>query len=101
MRTRGCDRTTRSGRSVKKPVKYEPDEVPLDDFREDEYDSDDDSDNVSEVSISDDDAYDSDDSFIDDEDEQCDYSSDGELPFESGDEVDGSEPESDFSCDDE
>lgn len=35
--------TTRSGRTVKKPVLYEPQERPEDDYAPDEYDSDDDS----------------------------------------------------------
>lgn len=35
--------TTRSGRTIKKPVLYEPQERPEDDYTPDEYDSDDDS----------------------------------------------------------
>ena len=36
--------TTRSGRAIKKPVLYEPQERPEDDFKADEYDSDSDTD---------------------------------------------------------
>jgi len=41
--------TTRSGRLVKKPERYEPIEKVEDDFSSDEYDTEDDDDNASDV----------------------------------------------------
>jgi len=40
--------TTRSGRTIKKPELYTPQEVPEDDFKPDEYDDDNDDDDVEE-----------------------------------------------------
>lgn len=63
---------TRSGRIVKKPERYEPAEIPTDDFDSDEYDSDDydaGDEDVSLVSEDEDELEASDDdSFIDDSD---------------------------------
>lgn len=57
--------TTRSGRRVKKPDRWEPQEECTDDFGADEYDTDDDASDVSSVV-----SYDTD-------DESCDESDDG------------------------
>jgi len=70
--------TTRSGRIVKKPVIYEPEEVDLvDDYKNDDYETDDDGSMSETASIvsegtSGDDDTSSLDSFIDDEDDDCD-----------------------------
>ena len=58
--------TTRSGRKVKKPERWEPQEECTDDFGADEYDSDDDSDVSSVVS------YESDEDVSDEDDEGSD-----------------------------
>lgn len=71
--------TTRSGRVVKKPVIYEPEECDfVDDYKDEEYDSDDNSD-VESIVTSDSEEEDDDDtssldSFIvdDEEEEDCD-----------------------------
>ena len=64
---------TRSGRTIKKPERWEPEEEVMDDFGVDEYDSDDGSDVSSTISLSDDDEEDEDlDGFIVD-DEEVDY----------------------------
>ena len=65
---------TRSGRQVKIPERYEPVEIPLDDFRDDEYT---DTDSEDKMSINSDDTDDTfnpaadseDDEFIDDDEE--------------------------------
>ena len=59
---------TRSGRISKKPEKYEPVEIPTDDFRPDEYDTDDDSDVSSAISYSEEELNTEDEEFIDDDD---------------------------------
>lgn len=76
MDSQEVTQTTRSGRQVRKPVRYEPQEIPLDDFKDEDYDSDD----PNGLESSDEDAgswgsdeeeeegSESDDSFIDDED---------------------------------
>jgi len=67
---------TRSGRTIKKPDRWEPDEEVMDDFGEDEYDSDDDSDVSSILSISEDEDDEDDnlDGFIvDDTEEDIEY----------------------------
>ena len=56
--------TTRSGRTVKKPVLYEPQERPEDDYAPDEYDSDDDSE-ATDLEGSDDDEEEEDDEDAD------------------------------------
>lgn len=64
-------RTTRSGRAIKLPDRWEPEEEVMDDFGADEYDSDDGSDVSSTLSISDDedDGEDLDDFIVDDDDD--------------------------------
>jgi hypothetical protein len=74
--------TTRSGRVIKKPVLYEPQEIPEDDFKPDEYDEDtetEDDDDIEDDDDDDDDDEDADENgnlkdFVveDDEDEECD-----------------------------
>ena len=64
---------TRSGRTVKKPERFSPNERPVDDFKDDEYDSEDpngeDSESESDFDEEEeDDGYES--SFIDDEEEE-------------------------------
>ncbi len=54
-------RKTRSGRVTKKPDRWEPDEEVVDDFKPDEYDTDDGSDVSSKISLSDDEEPNSDD----------------------------------------
>ncbi len=73
--------TTRSGRAVKVPDRWESDEEVMVDFNDDEYDSDDGSDVSSTLSISDDEEEDEgedlDDFIVDDDDEEG-YCEDGE-----------------------
>jgi ribonuclease E len=73
--------TTRSGRVIKKPVLYEPQEIPEDDFKPDEYDEDTETDDDDDIEDDDDDDDDEDadengnlKDFVveDDEDEECD-----------------------------
>jgi hypothetical protein len=63
---------TRSGRVVKKPERFSPNEKPIDDFQDDEYDSEDPNGEASESEFSGDseeeDDYES--SFIDDDEEE-------------------------------
>jgi len=59
---------TRSGRVVKKPTLYTPDEVVEDDFDESEYDSDDECSDVESIRTEDESDYDG----IDDEDDDLD-----------------------------
>lgn len=59
---------TRSGRETKKPERYEPVEIPTDDFEASEYDTDDDSDVSSTVSYSEEEMNTEDEDFIDDDD---------------------------------
>lgn len=64
--------TTRSGRCVKPPQRYEPEEVPIDDYDEGDYDDTDDDTDDSDDDISDegsDDGSDLDDFIVDDDDE--------------------------------
>ena len=78
MDSQEVTQTTRSGRQVRKPVRYEPKEIPLDDFKDEDYDSDDpngleSSDEGagswdSEEEEEEEEGSESDDSFIDDED---------------------------------
>ena len=66
---------TRSGRTIKKPERWEPEEEVVDDFGADEYDSDDGSDVSSTLSLSDDEEDEEDedlDGFIV-EDEEVEY----------------------------
>jgi len=64
---------TRSGRVVKKPERFSPAEKPVDDFKDDEYDSEDPNGEASESDYNEesdeDDSYES--SFIDDEEEEA------------------------------
>ena len=60
---------TRSGRKIKKPERWEPEEECTDDFNDDEYDTDDGSDVSSIVSYSDEDESDTDSFIVDDETE--------------------------------
>lgn len=60
---------TRSGRKIKKPDRWEPEEDVIDDFNDDEYDTDDGSDVSSIVSYSDEDEDSDVDSFIVDDDD--------------------------------
>ena len=74
-------RKTRSGRVTKKPERWEPKEDVVDDFKPDEYDTDDGSDVSSKLSLSDDEDPNSDDEeFIaqdsDEEDEMYEESED-------------------------
>lgn len=75
------NRKTRSGRITKKPDRWEPEEECVDDFKPDEYDTDDGSDVSSKISLSEDDEPDSDDEgFIaqDSDDEEDDMYEDSE-----------------------
>ena len=60
---------TRSGRKIKKPERWEPEEECTDDFNDDEYDTDDGSDVSSIVSYSDEDESDTDSFIVNDETE--------------------------------
>ena len=87
-------RKTRSGRVTKKPDRWEPKEEVVDDFKLDEYDTDDGSDVSSKLSLSDDEDPDSDDDgFIaQDSDEE------DEMYEDSDDDVDDDvEDDSDYS----
>ena len=84
-------RKTRSGRVTKKPERWEPKEDVIDDFKPDEYDTDDGSDVSSKISLSDDEDPNSDDEgFIaqdsDEEDEMYEESED-----DAGDDEDDSD----------
>ena len=77
--------TTRSGRQVKAPVRYEPSETVEDDYASEDYDSQDESEVSSEIS------YDS-----DEEDSADDADVDGNLDgFVVGDETDSDKNDSD------
>jgi len=86
-------RKTRSGRVTKKPERWEPKEDVIDDFKPDEYDTDDGSDVSSKISLSDDEDPNSDDEgFIaQDSDEE------DEMYEESEDDADDDEDDSDDS----
>jgi len=57
--------TTRSGRKIKAPERWEPQEDVVDDYKPDEYNTDDDEGSVSDISRSDDGSeHDSDEDFI-------------------------------------
>ena len=86
-------RKTRSGRVTKKPERWEPKEDVVDDFKPDEYDTDDGSDVSSKLSLSDDEDPNSDDEeFIaQDSDEE------DEMYEESEDDADDDEDDSDDS----
>ena len=90
-------RKTRSGRVIKKPERWEPKEEVVDDFKPDEYDTDDGSDVSSKISLSDDEEPNSDDeAFIahdsDEEDEIYEDSDDDvEDDMDDDDESDYSE----------
>ena len=90
-------RKTRSGRIIKKPDVWEPQEDVVDDFKPDEYDTDDDSDVSSNLSLSGVDEPDSDDEdFIvhdsDKEDEMYEESSeDDDISGDNSDDSDYSE----------
>ena len=87
-------RKTRSGRVTKKPERWEPKEDVVDDFKPDEYDTDDGSDVSSKISLSDDEDPNSDDEgFIaQDSDEE-----DDEMYEESEDDAGDDEDDSDDS----
>ena len=86
-------RKTRSGRVTKKPERWEPKEDVIDDFKPDEYDTDDGSEVSSKISLSDDEDPNSDDEgFIaQDSDEE------DEMYEESEDDADDDEDDSDDS----
>lgn len=87
-------RKTRSGRVTKKPERWEPKEDVIDDFKPDEYDTDDGSEVSSKISLSDDEDPNSDDEgFIaQDSDEE-----DDEMYEESEDDAGDDEDDSDDS----
>ena len=84
-------RKTRSGRTIKKPERWEPEEECTDDFKPDEYDTDDNSDVSSKISLSEDEEEpdSDDDGFIvqdsDEEDDDMYEETDDEDEEEEGD----------------
>lgn len=70
---------TRSGRTVKKPDKWIPQEECEDDFNDDEYDTDDGSDVSSTISMSEDECDEDDDSFIASDGSECEPDEDFEA----------------------